>query len=107
MAVPTAHTSLRRICKRRSPEACGSTFFSVGASVGLFGLPLREHGSEAQKTKYLPDIIKGKKVWWFSGVTEPGAGSDVANIQTKAVFRNGKYYISGTKTYITNAPVCD
>ncbi|MBL8035736.1 MAG: acyl-CoA dehydrogenase family protein [Leptospiraceae bacterium] len=87
-------------------EACGSTFFSVGASVGLFGLPLREHGSEAQKTKYLPDIIKGKKVGAL-GVTEPGAGSDVANIQTKAVFRNGKYYISGTKTYITNAPVCD
>lgn len=87
-------------------EACGSTFFSVGASVGLFGLPLREHGTDAQKAKYLPDIIKGKKVGAL-GVTEPGAGSDVANIQTKAVFKNGKYYISGTKTYITNAPICD
>lgn len=87
-------------------EACGSTFFSVGASVGLFGLPLREHGTEAQKQKYLPDIIKGKKVGAL-GVTEPGAGSDVANIQTKAVFKNGKYYISGSKTYITNAPICD
>ena len=87
-------------------EACGSTFFSVGASVGLFGLPLREHGTDAQKAKYLPDIIKGKKVGAL-GVTEPGAGSDVANIQTKAVFRNGKYYITGTKTYITNAPICD
>lgn len=87
-------------------EACGSTFFSVGASVGLFGLPLREHGTDAQKAKYLPDIIKGKKVGAL-GVTEPGAGSDVANIQTKAVFKNGKYYISGAKTYITNAPICD
>ncbi|HNL54359.1 MAG TPA: acyl-CoA dehydrogenase family protein [Turneriella sp.] len=87
-------------------EACGSTFFSVGASVGLFGLPLREHGTEAQKQKYLPDIIKGKKVGAL-GVTEPGAGSDVSNIQTKAVFKNGKYYISGSKTYITNAPICD
>jgi alkylation response protein AidB-like acyl-CoA dehydrogenase len=87
-------------------EACGSTFFSVGASVGLFGLPLREHGTEAQKQKYLPEIIKGKKVGAL-GVTEPGAGSDVANIQTKAVFKNGKYYISGSKTYITNAPICD
>lgn len=87
-------------------EACGSTFFSVGASVGLFGLPLREHGTEAQKQKYLPDIIKGKKVGAL-GVTEPGAGSDVSNIQTRAVFKNGKYYISGSKTYITNAPICD
>jgi alkylation response protein AidB-like acyl-CoA dehydrogenase len=87
-------------------EACGSTFFSVGASVGLFGLPLREHGTEAQKAKYLPDLISTKKIGAL-GVTEPGAGSDVANIQTKAVFKNGKYYISGSKTYITNAPICD
>lgn len=87
-------------------EACGSTFFSVGASVGLFGLPLREHGSAAQKHKYLPEIIRGKKVGALA-VTEPGAGSDVAGIQTKAVFKNGKYYISGSKTYITNAPICD
>jgi alkylation response protein AidB-like acyl-CoA dehydrogenase len=87
-------------------EACGSTFFSVGASVGLFGLPLREHGTDAQKAKYLPDIISAKKIGAL-GVTEPGAGSDVANIQTKAVFKNGKYYISGAKTYITNAPICD
>lgn len=87
-------------------EACGSTFFSVGASVGLFGLPIREHGNDAQKAKYLPDIVQGKKIGAL-GVTEPGAGSDVANMQTKAIFKNGKYYISGTKTYITNAPVCD
>jgi len=87
-------------------EACGSTFFSVGASIGLFGLPIREYGTEAQKTKYLPDIVAGKTVGALA-VTEPGAGSDVANIQTKAVFKNGKYYLSGTKTFITNAPVCD
>lgn len=87
-------------------EACGSTFFSVGASVGLFGLPIREHGTDAQKSKYLPEIVQGKKIGAL-GVTEPGAGSDVANMQTKAIFKNGKYYLSGTKTYITNAPVCD
>ncbi len=87
-------------------EACGSTFFSVGASVGLFGLPIREHGTEDQKQKYLPEIISGKKIGALA-VTEPGAGSDVASIQTKAVYRNGKYYLSGTKTFITNAPVCD
>ena len=43
-------------------EACGSTFFSVGASVGLFGLPIREHGTDAQKSKYLPEIVQGKKI---------------------------------------------
>ncbi|MCS6971682.1 MAG: acyl-CoA dehydrogenase family protein [Turneriella sp.] len=86
--------------------ACGSTFFSVGASVGLFGLPLREYGSREQKQKYLPDIIRGKTIGALA-VTEPHAGSDVSAIQSKAVYRNGKFYLTGSKTYITNAPVCD
>ncbi len=87
-------------------EYCGSTFFSSGASVGLFGLPLREYGTEAQKEKYLPNIIKGDIIGALA-VTEPGAGSDVSNIQTKAVKKGENYYISGQKTYITNAPICD
>ena len=43
-------------------EYCGSTYFSVGASAGLFGLPVKEFGTEEQKKKYLPDIIAGNKV---------------------------------------------
>ncbi|MCB1158288.1 MAG: acyl-CoA/acyl-ACP dehydrogenase [Leptospiraceae bacterium] len=87
-------------------EACGSTFFSVGASAGLFGLPISEFGTEAQKGKYLPGIIEGSKIGCLA-VTEPDAGSDVMGIKTIARKKNGKYYLSGQKTYITNAPNSD
>jgi alkylation response protein AidB-like acyl-CoA dehydrogenase len=87
-------------------EACGSTFFSVGASAGLFGLPIKEFGTEEQKNKYLPDIIAGNKIGSL-GVTEPDAGSDVGAMKTKVETKNGKLILNGQKTYITNAPICD
>jgi alkylation response protein AidB-like acyl-CoA dehydrogenase len=87
-------------------ESCGSTFFSVGASAGLFGLPIKEFGTEEQKKKYLPDIIAGNKIGSL-GVTEPDAGSDVGAMKTKVQTKNGKLLLNGQKTYITNAPICD
>lgn len=87
-------------------ETCGSTFFSVGASAGLFGLPIKEFGNEEQKKKYLPDIIAGLKIGSL-GVTEPDAGSDVGAMKTKVQTKNGKLILNGQKTYITNAPICD
>lgn len=61
-----------------------------------------KYGSEALKQKYLPGIIKGELISSIA-ITEPGAGSDAANIQTKAK-REGDYYIvNGSKTFITNA----
>lgn len=60
------------------------------------------HGSEYLKEKYLVPAIAGEKIACI-GITEPGAGSDAANIQTKAI-KNGDYYIvNGSKTFITNA----
>ena len=60
-----------------------------------------KYGSEKLKQKYLPGIISGELTSSI-GITEPGAGSDAANIQTKAV-REGDYYIvNGSKTFITN-----
>jgi acyl-CoA dehydrogenase len=68
----------------------------------MSGPYLLKHGSEQLKEKYLPGIISGEKISCV-GITEPGAGSDVANIQTTAV-REGDYYIvNGSKTFITNA----
>ncbi|TGK01643.1 acyl-CoA dehydrogenase [Leptospira semungkisensis] len=88
-------------------EFCGSTFFSAGASAGLFGLPLKHFGTEEQKAKYLPDIISGKKIGSL-GVTEPDGGSDVAAV-TSLARKTGsdRYILSGQKTYITNAPNAD
>ena len=60
-----------------------------------------KYGSEALKQKYLPKVIKGELISSIA-ITEPGAGSDAANIQTKAI-REGDYYIvNGSKTFITN-----
>ncbi|EQA43809.1 putative acyl-CoA dehydrogenase [Leptospira broomii serovar Hurstbridge str. 5399] len=88
-------------------EYCGSTFFSVGASGGLFGLPLKHFGTKEQKKKYLPEIISAKKIGSL-GVTEPDSGSDVASITTVAKRSgNDRYLLTGQKTYITNAPNAD
>ena len=60
-----------------------------------------KHGSDFLKDKYLKGVISGELVSCI-GITEPGAGSDVANIQTKAIVENGEYVVNGSKTFITN-----
>ena len=60
-----------------------------------------KYGSEKLREKYLPGIISGEKIACI-GITEPGAGSDAANIKTKAI-REGEFYlVNGSKTFITN-----
>ncbi|MCF8461529.1 MAG: acyl-CoA dehydrogenase family protein [Flavobacteriales bacterium] len=60
-----------------------------------------KHGSEFLKEKYLTKVISGE---WIAciGISEPGAGSDVANIQTKAIKDGDHYVVNGSKTFITN-----
>ncbi len=87
-------------------KACASTFLSAGASVGLFGLPLKMFGSEEQKKKFLPGIISGDIIGCF-GLTEPEAGSDAAGIKTTAVKKGNKWVLNGSKTFITNASIAD
>jgi len=60
------------------------------------------YGSPLLKQKYLPGIISGDLVSCIA-ITEPGAGSDVANIQTKAILEGDHYIVNGSKTFITNA----
>ncbi len=63
-------------------------------------------GSQAQKEKYLKEIILGKKISCVA-VTEPHVGSDVKNISTKAKKVGDKYYLNGSKIYITNGVHAD
>jgi alkylation response protein AidB-like acyl-CoA dehydrogenase len=58
-------------------------------------------GSDVQKRKYLPKLVSGEMIGAI-GMTEPDAGSDVANMQTRAIKKNGYYILNGTKTLITN-----
>ncbi|HQJ07831.1 MAG TPA: acyl-CoA dehydrogenase family protein [Deltaproteobacteria bacterium] len=87
-------------------KACASTFLSAGASNGLFGMPLKMFGTQEQKEKYLPGIIKGDIIGAF-GLTEPEAGSDAAAIKTTAVKKGNEWILNGSKTFITNAPIAD
>ncbi len=64
---------------------------------------ITQYGNEFQKDRYVPDLVSGKKIGAFA-LTEPGAGSDAAAIQTTAVPANGHIVLNGTKTYISNSP---
>jgi acyl-CoA dehydrogenase len=73
-----------------------------GTNVGIGSQGLVMAGSDAQKRAWLPGIASGEIVTSFA-LTEPGAGSDSASVQTKAVRDGDVYRLSGTKRFITNA----
>ncbi len=87
-------------------KSCPASFFVAGASNGLFGAPLSLFGSEAQKKKWLPKIADGTAIGAMA-LTEPHAGSDAAAIKTRAVKKADRWVLTGTKTFITNAPIAD
>src|SRR5699024_969507 len=73
---------------------------------GLNSMSILQWGNEAQKQKYLTPQAKGEKVAAF-GLTEPGAGSDVAAMQTTAVKEGDDYVLNGTKTRISLCDLAD
>ena len=83
-------------------RADASTAITMAAHVSLGATPFYLFGTEAQKQKYLVPLAQGKMLWGF-GLTEPSAGSDAGNVQTKALLRDGKWVINGTKAFITNS----
>lgn len=87
-------------------RGCAATALSYLVHSVLCMHSLTINGSEAQKEKYLPDMVAGKR---FASIamTEPGAGSDVLSMQTTARRCNGDYLLNGSKTFITNAPIAD
>ncbi|WP_187252159.1 MULTISPECIES: acyl-CoA dehydrogenase family protein [Bacillaceae] len=99
------YNSLAIVCEELER---GDTAFRTAVSVhiGLNSLTLLQWGTEEQKQKYLVPQAKGEKIGAF-GLTEPGAGSDVAAISTTAV-RDGDYYIlNGQKTWISLCDIAD
>ncbi len=63
-------------------------------------------GSDEQKQRFLPDILDST-AWWCQGYSEPGSGSDLASLQTKAVRDGDDYIVNGTKTWTTLAQFAD
>jgi alkylation response protein AidB-like acyl-CoA dehydrogenase len=67
---------------------------------------IMKFGTEAQKKKYLPDIL-ASNVWWCQGYSEPGAGSDLASLSTKAEDKGDHFLVNGVKTWTTMAQHAD
>ncbi|MGW5352345.1 acyl-CoA dehydrogenase family protein [Streptomyces sp. NPDC004031] len=78
----------------------------VSVSLGLVAKSVAHWGSEAQKRHWLPRLTSGDAIGCF-GLTEPGTGSDAANLTTRAVRDGDGYVITGGKTFITNGTWAD
>ena len=79
---------------------------AISVQSSLVMHPIHAYGSEAQRAKYLPKLATGELIGCF-GLTEPDAGSDPGSMATRARAVDGGYLLTGTKTWISNAPVAD
>jgi alkylation response protein AidB-like acyl-CoA dehydrogenase len=74
--------------------------------IAMVGPVIFTYGNDAQKKKYLPRILSGDD-WWCQGYSEPGAGSDLASLKTRAVREGDHYTVNGQKTWTTLAQYAD
>jgi isovaleryl-CoA dehydrogenase len=87
-------------------RASASVGLSYGAHSNLCVNQIRRNGSEEQKRRYLPKLISGEHVGALA-MSEPGAGSDVVGMRTRADRRGDRYVLNGSKMWITNGPDAD
>ncbi len=80
------------------------SMMSVQSSLVMY--PIYAYGSDDQRKTYLPKLAAGELIGCF-GLTEPDAGSDPAGMKTRAVKIDGGYRLTGSKTWISNAPIAD
>ena len=87
-------------------RASAAVGLSYGAHSNLCVNQIRRNGNEAQKRKYLPKLISGEHVGSLA-MSEPGAGSDVVSMKTRADRKGDRFVLNGSKMWITNGPVAD
>jgi butyryl-CoA dehydrogenase len=87
--------------------ACGSTALAIAAHNGLGATPIVLYGSQELKQKWLPLVASGKGKLGALALTEPGAGSDLQGIQTKAIKDGDEWVINGAKMWCTNASIAE
>ncbi len=84
-------------------RASAAVGLSYGAHSNLCVNQIRRNGTEAQKRKYLPRLVSGEHVGALA-MSEPGAGSDVVSMRTRADRKGDRYVLNGSKMWITNGP---
>jgi isovaleryl-CoA dehydrogenase len=87
-------------------RASASVGLSYGAHSNLCVNQIRRNGTAEQKRKYLPKLISGEHVGALA-MSEPGAGSDVISMKTRAEKKGERYVLNGSKMWITNGPVAE
>jgi isovaleryl-CoA dehydrogenase len=84
-------------------RASASVGLSYGAHSNLCVNQIRRNGTDAQKRRYLPKLISGEHVGALA-MSEPGAGSDVVSMRTRAERKGDRFVLTGSKMWITNGP---
>lgn len=87
-------------------RASASVGLSYGAHSNLCVNQIHRNGTAEQKARYLPDLVSGKHVGALA-MSEPGAGSDVVGMRTRAERKGDRYILNGNKMWITNGPVSE
>jgi alkylation response protein AidB-like acyl-CoA dehydrogenase len=77
-----------------------------GLGIGIVGPTLMEHGTEAQKQRYIPKILNADEIW-CQGFSEPNSGSDLASLQTKAVLEGDDFLVNGQKIWTSLGQYAD
>lgn len=80
--------------------------FSINAHLWTNSIPILMYGSETQRSRYLPGLTDGSIIG-ANGASEPDAGSDIFSMRTRARRDGDDYILTGTKTFVSNAPVAD
>ena len=90
----------------REQRRCGVSVGFVASTIGMVGPVLLRYGTVAQQARYLRPMLRGDETW-CQLFSEPGAGSDLANLATRARREGDELVVSGQKVWTSNAHLCD
>jgi alkylation response protein AidB-like acyl-CoA dehydrogenase len=99
-------TVMQRLIYREELQRLNLNEPFIGMGISLLGPTLMHWGNDDQKRRYLPSILKGEEIW-CQGYSEPGSGSDLASLQTRAVEDGDYFVVNGQKVWTSMAQHAD